>query len=391
MPSSSRMDDGHRGRYATSILLFAVACSSSGAVGAPSDAGGALADGPDDASSDQADAPRTEGGTGETVLFDRARIGSRNGTGWPYVGRASTPIVFGDGPFSNVSIVVDLESSCFPFEKWTADPPPAGQNWPASCDAFDRNFNVLLDDPKTHDAGGPPAIEIAHAITPFGGPEHLEVDVTDLANGLPGTHEFAVDIAAYSDPMGQVTGSNNGWTVSAKMLSTRGAAPREVLAVLPLYAGVQNAGDTPPILPFTVPAGTTSARIEYRASGHGGGDIGLGCQGPAEEFCNHPHQILVDGSIVEMVRTWRTDCGTLCTVTHGSRFDYCLENPCGDINSVVAPRANWCPGSMTPPFVWDDIPALVSPGDHTFSFTIMPLLPGGNWQVSALYFAFGSR
>ncbi len=383
------MNDWHRGRLGTSIFVFAAACGSSSPVGpgaAPIDAGG----GPFDAAvTDGADSSSAEGGAVETVLFDHARIGSRNGTGWPYVGRASTPVVFGDGPFSKVSIVVDLESSCFPFEKWTAEPPPAGENWPASCDAFDRNFNVLLDDPSPHDAGGPPAIEIAHAITPFGGPEHLEVDVTDLANGLPGNHEITVDIAAYSDPMGKVTGSNNGWTVSTRMLSTRGTAPRTVLAVLPLYAGVQNSGDTPPVVPFTVPAGTTSARIEYRASGHGGGDIGIGCQGPAEEFCNHPHEIVVDGAMVKMVRAWRTDCGTLCTVTRGPRFDYCLENPCGDMNSVVAPRANWCPGSMTPPFVWDDIAALVAPGDHTFGFTIMPLLAGGNWQVSALYFAFG--
>jgi hypothetical protein len=371
--------DGCRG-LGLSGLFFALACSSSGAVGPPvADAGGQDSSSPD-------------AGSIETVLFDRARIGSRNGTGWPNVGRASTDVTFGDGPYAKATVVVDLDTTCYPFEKWTADPPPTGQNWPASCDAFDRNFNVLLDDPMANDASAPPAIEIAHAITPFGGPEHLEIDVTDLANGLPGKHELAVDIAAYSDPAGQVTGSNNGWTVSAKMLATRGAAPRKVLAVVPLYAGVQSSGDTPPVVPFTVPAGTTAARIEYRTSGHGGGDAGLGCIGPAEEFCNHPHEVLVDGAVAKMmVRTWRTDCDTLCTVTHGPRFDYCLQNPCGDPNSVVAPRANWCPGSMTAPFVWDDIPALTMPGAHTFGFSIVPILAGGNWQVSAVYFAFGAN
>jgi Peptide-N-glycosidase F, C terminal len=373
-----------RRALATSVLPFAAACSSSGAVGAP------LSDGGDATDAGTQDDAASDAGVVTTVLFDRTRIGSRNGTGWPNVGRATTDLVF-DGPFTKVTIVVDLESSCFPFEKWTADPPPMGQNWPPSCDAFDRNFNVLLDDPNGNDAAsGPPAIEIAHAITPFGGPEHLEIDVTDLANGLPGRHDVAVDIAAYSDPTGQVTGSNNGWTVSAKMLATRGAPPRKVLAVVPLYAGVENAGDTPPVVPFTIPAGTTAARLEYRASGHGGGDVGLGCIGPAEEFCNHPHQVLVDGAVAEMVRTWRTDCDSLCTVTHGPRFDYCLQNPCGDMNSVVAPRANWCPGSMTPPSVWNDIPALVVAGDHTFSFSIMPILAGGNWQVSAVYLAFAA-
>jgi hypothetical protein len=370
-----------------SMLLVVVACSSSGGGGPPPPLpdGGAPAD-----AMGTADSSGSDDAGGDTVLFDRARIGSRNGTGWPNVGRASTDLVFGDGPYANATLVVDLDTSCFPFEKWMADPPPTGQNWPPSCDAFDRNFNVLLDEPASDASSGPPAIEIAHAITPFGGPEHLEIDLTDLANGLPGRHRITVDIAAYSDPAGLVTGSNNGWTVSATMRATRGPAPRRVLAVVPIYAGVLRAGDMPPVVPFTVPDGTTSARIEYRASGHGGGDVGIGCIGPAEEFCNHPHQVLVDGAAVETVRAWRTDCGSLCTITHDPRFDYCLENPCGDANSVVAPRANWCPGSMTPPFVWTDIPALLAPGPHSFGFEVTPILSGGNWQISALYFAFAT-
>ena len=375
--------------FGTLLLLFALACSTSDPAGPPApspDAGD-----PDVVTGGDPDASTPDAAGGMTMLFDRARIGSRNGSGWPNVGRASTDLVFGEGPYEKVTLVVDLDTTCFPFERWTADPPPMGQNWPPSCDAFDRNFNVVLDEPSADDAAsGPPAIEIAHAITPFGGPEHHELDVTDLANGLPGRHRLTVDIAGYSDPAGLVTGSNNGWTVSARMQITRGPAPRKVLAVVPLYAGVLQAGDMPPVIPFTVPAGTTTARIEYRASGHGGGDVGIGCIGPAEEFCNHPHRILVDGAEIEMLRAWRTDCGTLCTVTHGPRFDYCLENPCGNMNSVVAPRANWCPGSMTPPFVWDDIPALAAPGSHSFGFGVTPILAGGNWQISAVYFAFAT-
>ena len=51
--------------------------------------------------------------------------------------------------------------------------------------------------------GGPTPFEVIHAITPFGGPEHLEVDLTDLANGLPGKHRLRVDIASYADPQGR--------------------------------------------------------------------------------------------------------------------------------------------------------------------------------------------
>jgi hypothetical protein len=230
---------------------------------------------------------------------------------------------------------------------------------------------------------------VVHAITPFGGPEHVEVDITDLANAKPGKHKLTVDINAYSDPTGQVTGSNNGWTVSATIELVPGTPPRNVIAAVPLYAGVLNSGDPAPVVSFEVPAGATAGRIEYRTSGHGQGAPGLGCFGPAEEFCNHPHQISVDGAPIKTLRAWRNDCSSLCSTVHGPRFDYCLENPCGAPTSVVAPRANWCPGSMTPPFFWEDIPALGAPGSHTLSFSVMPLLPGGNWQASLVYYAFG--
>jgi hypothetical protein len=66
---------------------------------------------------------------------------------------------------------------------------------------------------------------------------------------------------------------------------------------------------------------------------------------------------------------------------------YCLENPCGAMASVRAPRANWCPGSVTPPFNVEAA-ALASPGDHTFGFTVSHVTMGGTWRISAVYLAF---
>ena len=43
------------------------------------------------------------------------------------------------GAYAQATLIVDLASTCFPFESAAA--PPAGQNWPADCDAFDRNFD----------------------------------------------------------------------------------------------------------------------------------------------------------------------------------------------------------------------------------------------------------
>ena len=117
-----------------------------------------------------------------------------------------------------------------------------------------------------------------------------------------------------------------------------------------------------------------------------------GCIGPAEEFCKRTHDILIDGTKVQTIQPWRTDCATLCTITHygpvNGGFDYCQENPCGAISSVKAPRANWCPGSMTDPNMWET-PELGTPGQHTFQWTISTVASGGLWAVSATYFAYG--
>src|SRR5690606_17743400 len=121
------------------------------------------------------------------------------------------------------------------------------------------------------------------AITPFGGPLDFEIDVTDVANGRPGAHELAVSIATWSDASGQVTGSNGGWNVTARFEMVPGPAPRNVLAVTPLYDGSQTTPDSPAV-ELEVPAGTTSSRIEYRVTGHGGVAFGCGTS-PAEEFC----------------------------------------------------------------------------------------------------------
>ena len=318
-------------------------------------------------------------------VFDSVRINSDANK--PNFQKADTTFDFGSGPFAKVTLVVDLDTTCFPFEKWQTNPPPDGHNWPADCDAFDRNFELILDSP---DAGGPPGIELVRAITPFGGPLHLEIDVTDVANALPGTHGLRVVIPTWPDASGQITGADGGWNVTARFDVVPGPAPREVLAVLPLFDGNQTSADPMPSIPVQVPAGTKSTRLEYRATGHGGVAFGCGTA-PAEEFCLRTHSLFVDEALVADVAPWRDDCASLCTIAHqgpaGGGFDYCAENPCGAIQSVQASRANWCPGSITPPLVWD-FDALRSAGAHQFRWQISDLADGGSWRISALFFAF---
>ncbi|HVY49467.1 MAG TPA: peptide-N-glycosidase F-related protein, partial [Minicystis sp.] len=326
----------------------------------------------------------------DVKAFDAVRIGSDSTK--PDFQHADAEVDLEHGPFARVTISVDLATTCFPFSKWKDDPPPPGQNWPADCDAFDRNFELSFDDPdKDTD---PPGLEVMRAITPFGGPEHQDVDVTDVANALaPGKHRLRVVIPTYSDAAGQVSGSNGGWNVTATVHVVPGTPPRRVLAVVPLFDGAQTTPASPKPIGFDVPAGTKHARIEYRVTGHGGAMGDGACIGPAEEFCDRLHTVFVDGAKLDEIYPWKLGCGSECTLAHyddgmGGGFDYCAENPCGDPNSVTAPRANWCPGALTPPFTWD-APALDAPGHHTFSWTISNVADGGQWRISAAYFAFG--
>src|SRR5450631_86326 len=326
------------------------------------------------------------------TVFDAARISSASGD--PNFQELSADLDLSGGPYSGATLVVDLGTTCVPFSSWADDPPPKGQNWPADCDAFDRNFEISLDGAEPSDAGvratADPGLELVRAITPFGGPLHLERDLTTVANGLSGTHRIHAKIDTYSDSKGLVTGSAAGWSVSLKVELTRGAAPRHPLAVMPLFYGDLTSAD-PVSASFTVPEGTSDGFFEYRTTGHGqaAGDL-TSCSGPAEEFCRRQHTLTLDGRTLKTFTPWRT-CAAGCTLakTEGDAgVDYCTENPCGAVASVKAPRANWCPGSESPP-ITIDTPELATAGDHRVSWQVSQIASGGIVRVSLTYYAFG--
>jgi hypothetical protein len=180
--------------------------------------------------------------------------------------------------------------------------------------------------------------------------------------------------------------------VSAHLAVTPGTAPANVLAVIPLYYDSVTAGESIVDIPFTMPLGTTSSRLEYRVTGHGGAnDPSTSCDGPAEEFCKRTHHVYLDDQPIEQVTPWRSDCAKLCTLADGGPSgtgQYCEQNPCGYPPSVNASRANWCPGSETPPDAWTPA-ALSTPGGHTFKFAIDDIYQGGDWRVSAVVYAYG--
>lgn len=359
-----------------SILGLCVACS--GTKGAGSEEPSAS----DPASTLEAGA----GAEPSTVtLFDDVRISSHEQD--EHFQKARALLDFGPGPFSRVTLVADLRSTCFPFTQWRDDPPPAGQSFPPLCDAFDRNFEITLDEPKND--GDPPAFELIRAITPFGGPLHLEQDLTDLANARPSTHEVQVFIATWSDGAGRVTGSHGGWNVSAHLDIVPGAPPRKVLGAQALLNESFDPRKREATRPFVLPAGARKLRIEARVTGHGGGEDSQGCFGPAEEFCEREHRFEVDGKLVQVVEPLRDDCAKLCTLTRGPNdLEYCAQNPTGLPASVRAERAGWCPGSLTEPLSWS---LTVKPGpeqQHSFRHVIERIAEGGSWRVSATVYSF---
>jgi hypothetical protein len=251
-------------------------------------------------------------------------------------------------------------------------------------------LEVVLD--PSEGAMPAPDIELVRAITPFGGPMHLEADITDIANGVGGAHKIGAFINTWSDAAGMVSGSNGGWFVSMKVVFKKGAAPRNVLAVTPLFHDFQKTPTAPPAT-FQTPAGTTRTRIEYRATGHSAeaGTMGPDCIGPPEEFCKRTHTFAIDDKPTGSLTAWRASCASLCTLMtgpgpSGGSISYCKENPCGATSSVRAPRANWCPGSVTDPYVVEsrDLPV----GAHSFSWKLSALDMGGHWRVSAVMFAY---
>jgi hypothetical protein len=319
--------------------------------------------------------PRTEN------VFDAIRISSIRED--EFFQEAIAPVDFGEGPFERATLKVQLETSCFPFSEWTQ--PPAGHRWPADCDAFDRNFEFTLD--PARDDGDPPGFELVRAITPFGGPMTFEVDITDLANARPGLHDMKVRIATWPDPDGQVSGSAGGWNVTAEVELVPGAPPRDVVDVVSLFNGNQRVETGLSRFDVEIPDEASRAVLEYRVTGHGGADRAgdPACIGGAEEFCQRTHYVTAFGRPEQLV-PWRDDCDTLCTLTQeGTNFQYCQENPCGSIQSVRAPRANWCPGDITPPFTWEADG--LTGGTRPVEFSVEGIADGGSWRTSAtVYF-----
>jgi hypothetical protein len=183
-----------------------------------------------------------------------------------------------------------------------------------------------------------------------------------IGNYDKGGHKVSLDLNFYPDK--ELT-STNKWI--QPLFST----------VNIMEAAGQNYGkifqDDSLKMEFNIPDSLQNLKLLFTTTGHGGWENG-------DEFVPKLNQVFIDGVAVFQHTPWRTDCGT-----------YRLLNPASGnfpdgLSSSDLSRSNWCPGSLTPPFI---IPLIyLSKGKHTLKVVIDQGKPEGgsfsHWCVSGV-------
>ena len=116
-----------------------------------------------------------------------------------------------------------------------------------------------------------------------------------------------------------------------------------------------------------------NAHIRYITTGHGGWENG-------DEFVPKKNTVLLDDTVIFDIAPWREDCGS-----------YRLYNPVSGnfsngLSSSDYSRSNWCPGTITNPYIIDV--GNLKAGKHKIQVKIPQGEPEGNsfsaWNVSGV-------
>ena len=127
------------------------------------------------------------------------------------------------------------------------------------------------------------------------------------------------------------------------------------------------------VVDFSIDEDLQNLKLLYTSTGHGG-------WGEGDEFVPRFNQILLDGEVLFSVTPWRTDCATY-------RFSNPASGNFGNgLSSSDLSRSNWCPGTLTPPYV---IPLKnLEKGQHKMKIIIEfgPETENGrnSWNVSGI-------
>ena len=207
------------------------------------------------------------------------------------------------------------------------------------CDPWDRlgSIGIVLGEGDDEQY-----VELSRFITPYGVGATWSVDVTDLRPLLAGEVTFRVFIDTWVGPGGPY---GKGWSVDAGLEFGGGIPERRAIAAVPVI-GMRGIVYGDPARPITeqleafdvaVPEGASSLALRTFITGHG--------QGNAEncaEFCPRDHTFTLDGEDA-IAEIWRDDCETTAPDDQQGTWQY--------------PRAGWCPGTESHPWVIDvDVP-----------------------------------
>lgn len=278
------------------------------------------------------------------------------------------------GTYASIRAHVSVQSSC-------ESPFPGQGGWAAACDPFSRAARLTVAK-RAEDGGTGTPLFLVDAMTPYGRGATYVQDVTDYAPFLVGESLFAVEVSTSADPTGAYSGADAGWGVEAFLELTPGAPPRDVVAVQPLflaasYSPLPDGGVAPIHAELSAPAGSTSARVDFYATGHGA----AGARGICDSFCPKVNEFWIDGVSVHSEVPWSTcvdNCASKVTSARyacvGRTFDYlCADNPTACPPSATYDRAGWCPGRKVALRSFTLPPALLTQASHDLRYVVRDL------------------
>ncbi len=239
--------------------------------------------------------------------------------------------------------------------------------WDYIDDVFLRQIGGSKGDAKE--------IELARLISPYGWQFDStwsftwHVDITDFSFLLHDSVQIEFRHGGYEK------NDDRGWLITLDFQLTEGRPAVNVLGMDSLWCGTIPYGD--PSKPadsllkpvtFTDTDDATMARLRILQTGHGMDDM-ENCA----EFCSKWRQVYFDDSLIDQRQIWR-QCG---------------QNPLyPQAGTWIFDRANWCPGSMVFPDVYD---YPITPGSsHSVDIKLQPytdtLKPSANYFLYSYLF-----
>jgi len=218
-------------------------------------------------------------------------------------------------------------------------------------------------------------VELARMISPYGsgfGPAWSftwQTDITDFAFLLHDSVEVEFNHGGYE------SNTDRGWLITLDFEVTEGRPAMRCLGMDTLWNGPFPYGDsTKPIesllspIPFTNSFDAQVARLRIVQTGHGMDD-----SENCAEFCSKYRRVLFDDSLVDQRQIWRK----------------CGANPLfPQAGTWLFDRANWCPGAMVHPDVYD-LP-IVPNSTHLLNIDMQPYLnqktPSASYHIRSYLF-----